>query len=137
MDGQLVKLSDDGYASRRYDFGKDTYRFQGEIKLDPDYYVLLNESGTYSVNGNRLTLIGEGGTQRKLDRDGRTITSRSLPAWSRTYTFKMVDVDEAIHGPYLVLGGVEANDIDGAHDFFPNAFVYVRGYHAEFRFQQF
>lgn len=138
VDGKLVNLSADGYASRCYSFRETTYEFQSEVKLSADQYVLLNETGTYSLNGNKLTLISKGGTQRKLDREGRATATRSLPAWSRTYTYKLVGIEGAIHGPYLVLGGVEANGLDGCYsDFFPNSFVYVLGYHPDCRFQQF
>ena len=136
--GKMVNLSEGGYSSRNYDFRESTYEFQGEVSIDADHYVLVNESGTYSMDGNKLTLVGQGGTERRVDRDGKAVASRSLPAWRRTYTYKMVDVEEAIHGPYLVLSGVEENDVDGCYTgFFPNSFVYVRGYHPECRFQRF
>ena len=129
VDGELVHLGEHGYAARSYTFGKDTYRLEAVIQLDSDRSVLLNERGTYSVRGNKLTLNGQGGTQREV-RAGREISSRALSLWDRTYTFKLLEVAEAYHGPYLVLWGVEENDIDGGYSgFIPNAFVYICGYH--------
>jgi len=138
VDGQLVNLSPDGYSSRNYDFRGNAYEFQGEIKIDSDHYVLVNESGSYFVAGNQLTLVGQGGTRRELNRVGKVVASRPLPAWRRTYTYKMVDIEGAIHGPYLVLRDVEENDVDGCYgNLFPKSFYYVRGYHPECRFQRF
>ncbi|MFN8612994.1 MAG: hypothetical protein U0931_35980 [Vulcanimicrobiota bacterium] len=136
VDGQLVKLSDEGYASRHYSFGQRTYEFQGEIKLNADQYILLDESGTYSVDGNKLTLVSQGGIQRKFDGSGRAVSTRSLPSGPRTYTYKVVDIEEAIHGPHLVLGDVPENEIDGCYSgVFPNAFLYVRSHSASRHFQ--
>lgn len=138
VDGRWVQLAEDGFASRRYAFTESSYQFQGEAKLPSGHYILLNESGTYTVSGNHLNMVGQGGTHRELDRDGKPISSRALPPWSRTYTYKMVDIKEAVHGPYLILRGVEENSLDGGYeDFFPNSFIYVRGYHPEWRFQRF
>jgi len=138
VDGKLVNLGDGGYSSRNYDFKESTYEFRGETMLDADHYVLVNETGTYFLEGNKLTLVGQGGTQRKVDRNGRATASRPLPAWRRTYTYKMVEIEQAIHGPHLVLSGVKENEVDGCFTgFFPNAFGYVRGYHPQCRFQRF
>lgn len=127
LDGELVHT---GYSIRQYKFSGDEYVFRGELQLNPDHYVLLNERGTFSVNSNNLTFHSLGGTRLDVNADGGPISSQALEAWARTYTFRLVQIEEAIHGPYLVLTDVGENDIDGAHGkFFPNAFVYIRGYH--------
>lgn len=137
--GKLVEIGDGGYASRCYTFDQDgTYDFLAEIKLDSDHYVLSSERGTYSASGSSLTLHGQGGT-RSERKDGQVISSRALPAWKRTYTFKLVDIPEAYHGPDLVLEGVEENELDGAYaggTLLPRSFSYTRGYHPEWRFRR-
>ncbi|MGE0494538.1 MAG: hypothetical protein AB7S38_35340 [Vulcanimicrobiota bacterium] len=137
LHGEWIPLSEGGYDSRILALGRDgTYLFLREAKVNSGQYWALEERGTYSVSENRLTLHGQGGTQRELGDDGRTISSEPLPTWERTYLFKLVDVEEAVHGPYMVLQGVAENNLDGGYtDFFPNAFVYVRGYHPEWRFR--
>lgn len=131
VNGALVDLGAGGGATRNYTFEKDTYRLEVVIDIDSDHSFLLKETGTYSVSGNKLTLHGRGGTQRELRGGGREVSSRALPIWDRTYTFKLLQTAAgAPHGPGLVLWGVEENDLDGGYSgFIPNAFVYVLGYH--------
>ncbi|MCA9797296.1 MAG: hypothetical protein KC910_36045, partial [Candidatus Eremiobacteraeota bacterium] len=128
LNGELVQLGDHDYATRGYTFRTDSYSFDGEIEIS-GRIVRLEERGTYTIRGNKLSLHGQGGTRRVVDSDGGT-TNVPLPAWDRTYTFRMIDVPYAIHGPLLILEGVRENDIDGGYsNSFPNAFVYVHGYH--------
>lgn len=130
-DRQIVngKRVDTEYATRSYRFGRDTYTFEGSIALKSGELIKLEESGTLSVTGNKLTLRGQGGTREEARADG-VRTSEALPPWERVYTFRLVTFEVAMHGPFLVLEGVEENEIDGAFDSrFPKAFVYVLGFH--------
>ena len=126
VNGVRMKTS---LAARSYRFGKDSYSLEGTIGASTGAVITFQEQGTYSIRGNKMTLHGGGGTWTEDGADGRK-TVRALPLWERTYTFRLVMVEGAIHGPYLVLEGVEENDLDGAYDSgFPKAFVYVLGFH--------
>ncbi len=129
LNGGPVSLGDYGVASRSYSFGATDFHLDGVIQLKNGTVVNFEESGTYSVSGNQLTLQGQGGVQVEQSPNDH-IQRKSLPSWTRTYRFKLLEFADMIHGPYLILTGVEENNFDGSYStMFPDSFVYVLGYH--------
>ncbi|HIB65955.1 MAG TPA: hypothetical protein EYO33_12800 [Phycisphaerales bacterium] len=130
VDGEIIILDDEGWASRSYRFGKDAYTHEGEIYINKDRVIRFEEHGAFSVEGGRLALRSTGGIWRELDGKNTIVSSRELAQWDRTYNFKLIVVPGVPHNPYLILYGVEENDLDGCYGtFFPGAFVYILGYH--------
>lgn len=146
-----VNLAFSGYKRCEYNFKPDgTYTFQGEnwgakvnnekFRLkDSKEYGLIDEIGTYQVNGNQLTVIPAKNIYRIVDGDGKIKRTESMGLAKRTYTWQTyyaIGMEET----RLVLTASKINEIDG--DFstyepavsFPSSFCYILNRKMFFKF---
>jgi len=147
----LVNQAFSGYKRSEYIFRADgTYTFQGEnwggkenntklhLKSEKEY-GLIDEIGTYQVNGNQITITPTKNVYRIVDKDGKLFRTETLGLGKRSYswqTYYAVGMEET----RLVLTATKENDIDGEFSTFepavsyPNSFGYALNKKMFFKF---
>lgn len=137
--GLLINLANFGRYTVEYIFNTDgSYRLHGEAEINSASYRLIDESGTYTVQGNQLTLIPSTGSHRMVDGQGTLKKSDKLPLTKRVYTWQL-HYFEGIQEDNLVLTASTDNILDGGfsgNDSFPNSFLYAkRNYQTYWKFK--
>jgi len=137
VNGTLTNLGYSGYTKGEYNFNADgTYYFQGESYGGSSDFRLIDESGTYSVNNNTLTISPKKSIYRVVDGDGKLKKSENLSIAKRSYTWQNYFF-EGLNENALILSGQKENAIDGGYasnSLFANSFIYSPGKKLEFRF---
>lgn len=104
-----------GSHSRRYLFGPDgTYTWHSEAwagQARSTSYVVVHETGAYTLAGNKLSLAPKTSTQTAIEKDKQQVTKRVLE--KSTYTVQKVFV-EGLQKNYLVLAIDKPTARDGA-----------------------
>jgi hypothetical protein len=116
-----------GSQSRRYLFGPDgTYTWHSEAwagQARPTSYIVIHETGTYTLAGNKLSLVPKTSTQTAIEKDKQQVTKRALE--KATYTVQKVFM-EGLQKNYLVLAIDKPTTRDGAFSEnarFPSAYL--------------
>jgi hypothetical protein len=104
-----------GYQSRRYLFGPDgTYTWHYESwggHTRATSYVVMHETGAYTLAGTKLSLVPKASTQTAIEKDKQQVTKRALE--KTTYMVQKVFM-EGIQKNYLVLSIDKPTSRDGA-----------------------
>jgi hypothetical protein len=147
-----TNLAFSGYKKGEYNFKADgTYTFQGEnwggqvhnqefgLKNEKEW-GLIDEIGSYQVNGNQLIITPTKNIYRIVEENGGLKKSGSLGLESRSYTWQTyyaVGMEEN----RLVLSASGTNKVDGEFSTyepavsFPNSFCYTSNKKMFFKFQ--
>ena len=133
----LTNLAYSGYTKGEYNFKADgTYNFQGESWGGSSEFRLIDESGTYLVSDNKLSIMPSKSLYRVVDGDGKLKKSENIPLKKRNYSWQKYFY-EGLDETHLILSGEKENAIDGGYSAvaqFPNSFDYSPGKKLEFRF---
>lgn len=129
-----------GYSKGEYHFNANgTYRFKSERwfgYLRSREFYTTEESGTYSVNGNSLTITPK--TSKTIQRtpEGVVQKTQNNPLEPVTYKWQL-HYFEGINETNLVLQPPRETARDGgfsSHSLFPNAYLYSQGSRLEWKF---
>lgn len=138
--GVLTNLGYSGYTKGEYNFKADgNYTFQGESwsgYMNSTEYRLIDEKGSFTVNGNTLQLTPSKSLYRVVNGEGVLKSSQALPLDKRIYTWK-THYYEGLNETSLILTANKENAVDGGFslsELFPNSFIYDPGKKLEFRF---
>jgi hypothetical protein len=129
-----------GASRRQYDFRPDgTYTFHAEHwggSLRPNWWYVVDERGTWSLAGARVTVAPDAATGTVKDGDGRTQETRKLALEKVTYAWQVVFF-EGIHETNLVLTPEAKTQRDGdfaANDRYPGSYLLSNTYKPDWRF---
>jgi hypothetical protein len=129
-----------GYYKGLYEFKADgSYRFKGESwggHLRSQEFWTIEESGSYSVNGDALTISPKTSTAMLRDRAGVVKKSQNNQLEKVTYKWKL-HYFEGIGEMNLVLQPTRQTLRDGGfagNSAFPNSYLYSQGSKLEWRF---
>lgn len=140
--GSADALRPGGLASsrRQYDFRPDgTYSYHSEHwggSLKPNWWYIVDERGTWSLDGARVTLAPTAATGVVKDGEGRTQETRKLALEKVTYAWQVVFF-EGIHETDLVLTPPAKTERDGefaSNDRYPGSYLLSSTYHPDWRF---
>lgn len=129
-----------GYYKGQYQFRADgSYSFKGESwggYLRSQEFWTIEESGSYSVNGDSLTVSPKSSTATLRDRAGVVKKSQNNQLEKVTYKWKL-HYFEGIRETNLVLQTTRQTLRDGSfagNSDFPNSYLYGQGSKLEWRF---
>jgi hypothetical protein len=113
-------LSTATFSSTYQFFSNGTYKFYREnMQLAAPKYYLENEEGTYTVNGNTITLTSKRAVynQHRLNKEDPPIKSGNLPLSTVQYRFEFWKYDDIWR---LLLSPVDGNETrrDGTFSFY-------------------
>ena len=134
-------LTNAGYIKSQYNFKPDgTYTLRGEAGggyLRSNNYVVIDESGTYKVSGDQLTIIPAKGKAVSTDRDGKVQKTQNLDLAKRTYTWQLYYF-EGLQETQLILTTAKEYYQDGGfagNSAFPNSYMFSQKFNPEWRIQ--
>lgn len=129
-----------GYYKGQYQFKADgSYSFKGESwggYLRSNEFWTIEENGSYSVNGNALTISPKASTATMRTRDGVVKKSQNNQLEKVTYNWRL-HFFEGIGEMNLVLQPARQTQRDGSfagNSAFPNSYLYSQGSKLEWRF---
>lgn len=140
VDAGAVLINVGSYKCQ-YDFKPDgTYALRGEAwggYMRANDYTRIDESGTYKVSEQQLSLIPSKGKLQKLNRDGKVLKSENLAISKRTYSWQL-HYFEGLNETQLVLTPAMQYTWDGGaggNSLFPNGLLLSQQYKPEWRFK--
>ena len=126
-----------GVMRLRYIFNADgTYAFKAERSSTANKWWTTEESGTYSINGDSLTIAPRVSKQTLRNLNGVVQETRANALERVTYKWT-THFFEGIGETNLVLEPPQATNRDGilgSNSLFPRAYLYTQGDRLEFRF---
>jgi hypothetical protein len=126
-----------GHFRLRYIFNADgSYSFKSERNHTSQRWWTIEESGSYSVNGDTLTITPQTSKATLRNRNGVVQETRANPLEKVTYKWT-THFFEGIGETNLVLQPPAATSRDGilgSNSLFPNAYLYTQGDKLEWRF---
>jgi hypothetical protein len=126
-----------GHFRLRYVFNGDgSYSFKSERNYTSQRWWTIEESGSYSVNGDSLTITPRASKATLRNLDGVVQETRANPLEQVTYKWTTQFL-EGIGETYLVLDPPSATSRDGvlgSNSLFPKAYLYTQGDKLEWRF---
>lgn len=126
-----------GYIKCQYDFKSDgTYIMRGESYANAQKWTLLNESGTFKINGQQIIITPAKSTLQVVNRERKVLQAKPADMSKRTYTWQM-HYFEGLQDNQLVLTPAKDYFQDGGfggNSAFPNSYLYSQQYKPEWRF---
>jgi hypothetical protein len=126
-----------GHFRLRYIFNADgSYSFKSERNITSQRWWTIEESGSYSVNGDTLTITPQTSKATLRNLDGVVQETRANPLEKVSYKWT-THFFEGIGETNLVLQPPAATSRDGilrSNSLFPNAYLYTQGDKLEWRF---
>ena len=126
-----------GHFRLRYIFNADgSYSFKSERNHTSQRWWTIEESGSYSVNGDTLTITPQTSKATLRDLNGVVQETRANPLEKVTYKWT-TQFFEGIGETNLVLqppATTSRDGIFGSNSLFPNAYLYTQGDKLEWRF---
>lgn len=126
-----------GHFRLRYIFNADgSYSFKSERNHTSQRWWTIEETGSYSVNGDTLTITPQTSKATLRDLNGVVRETRANPLEKITYKWT-THFFEGIGETNLVLQPPAATSRDGilgSNSLFPNAYLYTQGDKLEWRF---
>lgn len=126
-----------GHFRLRYIFNADgTYSFKSERNITSQRWWTIEESGSYAVNGDSLTIAPRTSKATLRNLNGVVQETRANPLEKVTYKWT-THFFEGIGETNLVLQPPTATSRDGilgSNSSFPNAYLYTQGDKLEWRF---
>jgi hypothetical protein len=126
-----------GYTKCQYDFKPDgTYTMHGESYANAQKWTLLNENGTFKVNGQQIIITPAKSGLQVVNGEGKVLQTKAVDMSKRTYTWQM-HYFEGLQDNQLVLTPVKEYFQDGGfggNSAFPNSYLYSQQYKPEWRF---
>ena len=130
-------VTSNGHFRLRYIFNADgSYSFKSERNHTAQRWWTIEESGSYSVNGDTLTIIPQTSKATLRNLNGVVQETRANPLEKVTYKWT-THFFEGIGETNLVLQPPAATSRDGvlgSNSLFPNAYLYTQGDKLEWRF---
>jgi hypothetical protein len=131
-------LTDAGYYKNMYDFRPDgTYTLRGESRTNTGNYILIDENGSYKINGTQLIITPAKGKIQTFDRDGKLLRSQVGELAKRSYTWQL-HYFEGLDETQLVLTPARSYTWDGGtggSSLFPNSVLLSQKTTIEWRFK--
>lgn len=134
-------LTNAGYIRSLYNFKPDgTYTLHGETwggYLRSNHFTVLDESGTYSISNNQLTITPSKGKIVTTDRDGKVQKTDKLDLAKRTYTWQLLYF-EGLQETQLILTSKKEYFQDGGFagsTAFPNSYIFSQNFKDEWKIQ--
>lgn len=126
-----------GHMRLRYIFNADgTYSFKAERMFSAQRWWTTEETGTFSVNGDSLTITPKTSKATLRNLNGVVQETRANPLEKATYKWT-THYFEGIQETNLVLEPPKSTNRDGilgANSLFPRAYLYGQGDRHEWRF---
>lgn len=126
-----------GYIKSQYDFKADgTYTMRGESYANAQKWTLLNENGTFKVNGQQIIITPAKSGLQVVNGDGKLLQTQTVDMSKRTYTWQ-THYFEGLQENQLILTPVKDYFQDGGfggNAAFPNSYLYSQQYKPEWRF---
>ena len=130
-------VMNNGHFRLRYIFNADgSYSFKSERNYTCQRWWTIEESGSFSVNGDSVTITPRASKATLRNLDGVVQETRSNPVEKVTYKWT-THFFEGIGETNLVLQPPAATSRDGvlgSNSLFPNAYLYTQGDKLEWRF---
>jgi hypothetical protein len=128
-----------GYYKFHYDFKPNgTYTFHGESwggYTRSNDYILIDESGSYSIIDKQLVIMPAKGKLQQVDKDGKVKKTEPLDISRRMYTWQLYYF-EGINETNLILTSTRDYLQDGgysANQQFPNSYLLSKDYKPEWK----
>lgn len=132
-------VTNQGSYKAQYEFKENgSYVFHGENwggHMSSTRYMVIDEAGTYMVNGNQVILTPSKSQLKVTNPEGVVQKTETLSLTKRIYQWQL-HYFEGIGETNLVLSGVKENVIDGGYasnSLFPSSFLYSKEYKPEWR----
>ncbi len=130
-------VMNNGHFRLRYIFNADgSYSFKSERNYTSQRWWTIEESGSFSVNGDSVTITPRASKATLRNLDGVVQETRANPLEKVTYKWT-THFFEGIGETNLVLQPPAATSRDGvlgSNSLFPNAYLYTQGDKLEWRF---
>lgn len=127
-----------GYYKCQYDFKPDgTYTLHGEMRTNTNTYVIIDESGSYKINGAQFTITSSKGTLKKIDRNGKLQRTESIEPVKRAYAWQL-HYFEGLDETQLVLTPAKLYTWDGGiggNSLFPNSLLFSQQFKPEWQYK--
>lgn len=137
IDATRKQMVSAGTLRLSYSFDADgTYIFKSERSPTSNVWWTIEETGTYSLNGNSLTVIPKTSKATLRNLSGVVQETKNNPLEKVTYQWK-THYFAGNRELNLVLEPPQATDRDGVlgtNSLFPNAYLYVQGFKPAWRF---